>query len=102
MPTAGAFLLSKGKVRLFCSADGTSEVRDKPVRVKYVSIRRRHLDLDLIKEHAERDRIFSYWDAKKQQEEEEKEGDLFLHGVPGAKIGGRTVPLFLTPPFLSE
>ena len=106
VPTDSALVLSKSKMRLFYSANAAHAIGEKPVRLKYVSVKRRHMDKDLIKAHAEKDRIFSYWDAKNDEEDDDeaKKGSLFLHGVRGAKLGDppRTVPLFVTPPFLCE
>lgn len=104
VPTDSALVLSKSKMRLFYSATDAHVIGEKPVRLKYVSVKRRHMDKELIKAHVEKDRIFSYWDAKNEEEDEEKKGSLFLHGVRGAKMGDppRTVPLFVTPPFLCE
>ena len=104
VPTDSDLVLSKGKMRLFYSAGGANAVGEKPVLVKYISVKRRHMDMELVKAHVEKDRIFSYWDAKNEEEDEEKQGSLFLHGVKGAKMGDppRTVPLFWTPPFLCE
>jgi hypothetical protein len=102
---AQALLLSKGKMRLFFSASGAHAVGEKPLLLKYVSVKRRHMDKALVEVHVQRDRIFSYWQSQHElDEDEQKRGSLFLHGVQGARMGDplRTVPLFWTPPFLCE
>jgi hypothetical protein len=102
VPKDTGLVLSKDKMRLFFSPEASHAVGEKPIRLKYVSIKRRHMDLDLVKEHVERDRIFDYWAV--DEDDEEKQGSLFLHGVKGARMGQppRTVPIFVTPPFLCE
>eukprot|EP01043_Picozoa_sp_COSAG02_P075608 COSAG02_NODE_15674_length_1150_cov_0.837298_2_plen_331_part_01 len=106
IPTDSAFVLSKRKMRLFYSAKESHAIGAKAVRLKYVSVKRRHMDKDLIKAHVEKDRVFSYWDTKNEDDEEEaaQKGGLFLQGVKGAKLGDppRIYPLFVTPPFLCE
>ena len=107
VPADGALVLSKSKMRLFYSTpDGTAAVGEdnRKIMLKYVSVKRRHMDLDLVRAHVEKDRIFDYTATKEDEDEDEKQGSLFLHGVRGAKMGqpARVVPLFVTPPFLCE
>ena len=79
-------MLSKGKMRLFFSPEPSRAVGNKPIRLKYVSVKRRYMDLELVKDHAEKDRIFHYWTTE-DKDDEEKQGSLFLHGVKGARMG---------------
>ncbi len=79
-------VLSKEKMRLFFSPEPSRAVGNKPIRLKYVSVKRRYMDLELVKQHAEKDRIFHYWTTE-DKDDEEKLGSLFLHGVKGARMG---------------